>query len=99
MYRFVMNATISLPLHMEVSSESFHTPFEDFVIFLFLERFYLEKCKFSMLKSNKEKTKKIKDVTNLCMIFVRLTFTRIFSSYILLKYQLTQAGHLKISIN
>ena len=99
MYRLVMNATISLPLHMEVSSESFHTLFEDFVIFLFLERFYLEKCKFSMLKSNKEKTKKIKDVTNLCMIFVRLTFTRIFSSYILLKYQLTQAGHLKISIN
>ena len=47
----------------KVSSQSFHTPFEDFVIFLFLESFYLEKWKFYSLKLNKEKTENIRDVT------------------------------------
>ena len=73
---------ISLPLHMGVSSELFHTPFEDFVIFLFLQRFYLEKCKFSMLKSNKEKTKKIRDVTNLydiCKVDIYKDFLKLYS--------------------
>ena len=46
-----------------MSSQSFHTPFEDFVIFLFLESFYLEKWKFYSLKLNKEKTENIRDVT------------------------------------
>ena len=46
-----------------MSSQSFHTPFEDCVIFLFLESFYLEKWKFYSLKLNKEKTENIRDVT------------------------------------
>ena len=60
-----------------MSSKSFQKPFEDFVIFLFLESFYSEKCKFSSLKLNKEKS----DLRNLCMMFAMLTVTRISGNY------------------
>ena len=52
MYRLrIAGGKISLTLHMELQSsskfpESFQKRFEDFVIFLFLASFYLEKCKF-----------------------------------------------------
>ena len=64
-----------------MSSESFHTPFEHILIFLFLERFYLEKCKFSMLKLNKDKTKKIRDVTkplyDICKVDIYKDFLKL----------------------
>ena len=46
-----------------MSSESSRTPFEDFVIFLFLDSVYLEECKCSSLELSKEKTEKIRDGT------------------------------------
>ena len=45
----------------KVSSESFYTSLEDFVIFLFLESLInLKKCKFSSLKVDKEKFRRCK---------------------------------------
>ena len=86
----------------KLSSESFHTPFEDILILLFLERFYLEKCKFSLLKLNKEKTKRIRDVTkplyDICKVDIYKDFLKLY--YVIINIcQLTQAGRHKISVN
>ena len=72
MYRLLIGA--SYIWNKKVSSESFHTLFEDFVIFLFLESFYPEKWKFYSLNLNKEKTEKIRDVTkslyDICKVYI-----------------------------
>ena len=80
MYRLLIGA--SYIWNKKVSSQSFHTPFEDFVTFLFLESFYLEKWKFNSLKLNKEKTEKIRDVTkslcDICKVDIYKDFLKLF---------------------
>ena len=65
-----------------MSSQSFDTFFEDFVIFLFSKVFYLEKYKFYSLKLNKEKTEKIRDVTkslyDICKVEIHKDFLKLF---------------------
>ena len=72
----------------KVSSESFQKPFENFVIFLFLESFYSEKCKVFSLKLNKEKSEKIRDVTkslyDVCKVDIYKDFLKLF--YYVIKY-------------
>ena len=80
MYRLLIGA--SYIWNKKVSSESFHTLFEDFVIFLFLESFYPEKWKFYWLNLNKEKTEKIRDVTkslyDICKVSIYKDFLKLF---------------------
>ena len=65
-----------------MSSKSFQKTFEDFVIFLFLESFYSEKCKFSSLKLNEKKSEKIRDVTkslyDVCKVDIYKNFLKFY---------------------
>lgn len=78
------------------SSETLQKRFEDFVIFLFIQR----SANFSSLKLIKEKTEKIRDVTkylyDVCKVDNYKDFLKLF--YFIIKYlPIDQAGHYKIS--